>query len=297
MTLRHLRIFVAVCEAGSVTLAAEKLYLSQPAVSLAIHELEDHYHVRLFDRISRRLYLTSAGSRFLEYATHISSLFDEMERDIQNWDTLGALRIGSSITIGAALIPQAVRLYSQQYPEVEIKMVIDNSQVIEKKVLSNEVDFGLLEGAVHDPNLVAEDFAEDRMLLVAAPSHPLTQLGRPLTAEDLKNQRFILRERGSGVRELFESVLLAHDLSVEPSWESINAETIVEAVAQGLGVTAMPQALVEQDLAAGRLLSLPVEGMDFCRKLKIIHHKNKYLSHSAMAFLEICRRLAPEYLG
>lgn len=138
MTLRHLRIFVAVCEEGSVTLAAEKLYLSQPAVSLAIHELEEHYGVRLFDRISRKLYLTSAGNRFLEYAVHISSLFDEMERDIQNWDTLGALRIGSSITIGAALIPKAVALYSQQYPDVEIKMVIDNSQVIEKKVLDRK---------------------------------------------------------------------------------------------------------------------------------------------------------------
>lgn len=130
----------------------------------------------------------------------------------------GALRIGSSITIGAALIPKAVALYSQQYPDVEIKMVIDNSQVIEKKVLANEVDFGLLEGAVHDPNLVAQDFAEDQMLLVAAPGHPLAQKEQPLLPQDLKSQRFLLRERGSGVRELFESVLLAHDLSVEPSW-------------------------------------------------------------------------------
>ena len=296
MTLRHLRIFVAVCEEGSVTLAAEKLYLSQPAVSLAIHELEEHYGVRLFDRISRKLYLTSAGNRFLEYAVHISSLFDEMERDIQNWDTLGALRIGSSITIGAALIPKAVALYSQQYPDVEIQMVIDNSQVIEKKVLANEVDFGLLEGAVHDPNLVAQDFAEDQMLLVAAPGHPLAQKEQPLLPQDLKSQRFLLRERGSGVRELFESVLLAHDLSVEPSWESINAESIVEAVVQGLGVTALPYALVKQDLAAGRLTALTVEGMDFRRKLKIIYHKNKYLSRSAKAFLELCRQLASQFL-
>ena len=294
MTLRHMRIFVAVCETGSVTAAAEKLYLSQPAVSLAIHELETHYGVRLFDRISRKLYRTAAGNRLLDYAVHISALFEEMEREIQNWDRLGALRIGSSITIGAALIPKAVSLYSQQYPDVEIKMVIDNSQIIERKVLANQVDFALLEGAVHDPNLIAEDFAHDQMVLVASPSHPLAAEPLPLSMEQLKHQRFLLRERGSGVRELFESVLLAHDISIEPTWESINAESIVEAVAQGLGVTVLPLSLVEKDVAGGRLVVLPVEGLDFHRKLKIVYHKNKYLSHSAQVFLDLCRQLAQD---
>ncbi len=131
---------------------------------------------------------------------------------------------------------------------------------------------------------------------MASPGHPLARKEKPLLPQDLKNQRFLLRERGSGVRELFESILLAHDLSVEPSWESINAESIVEAVAQGLGVTALPYALVKQGLAAGRLTALTVEGMDFRRKLKIIYHKNKYLSRSAKAFLELCRQIAPQFL-
>ena len=105
MTIRHLRIFVAVCEEGSVTKAANKLYLAQPSVSLAISELEKFYGVKLFDRISRRLYLTDKGKQFLNYTKHIIDLFDELENGMKNWGSSGALRIGSSITIGNYFFP------------------------------------------------------------------------------------------------------------------------------------------------------------------------------------------------
>ena len=101
MTIRHMKIFVAVCRQGSVTGAAQALYLAQPSVSLAIRELEEYYGVRLFDRISRRMQLTQEGRQMFSYASHIVSLFDEMEQSIKNWDSLGTLRVGSSISFSS----------------------------------------------------------------------------------------------------------------------------------------------------------------------------------------------------
>ena len=117
MTLRHLRIFVAVCKWKSITKAAEKLHIAQPSVSLAIKELENYYNLQLFDRISRKLFLTTEGERFLTYASHIISLFDEMEEGIQHWDDMGQLLIGSSITIANSLLCECLLHYKQLYPK------------------------------------------------------------------------------------------------------------------------------------------------------------------------------------
>lgn len=105
MTLRHIKIFIAVCDTGSTTAAAKELYIAQPAVSFAIAELEHYYGQKLFDRISNRLRITEAGRRFLEYSRQIVILFDEMEFEIKNWDSLGSLRIGSNVTIGNNFLP------------------------------------------------------------------------------------------------------------------------------------------------------------------------------------------------
>ena len=109
MTLRHLRIFTAVCETGSMTAASERLFIAQPSISLAISEMEEYYGVKLFDRISRKLYLTDSGRRALQYARHIIDLMDEMEQGMKNADTVGRRRVGTSITIGSYLLPGYVK--------------------------------------------------------------------------------------------------------------------------------------------------------------------------------------------
>ena len=120
MTLRHMKIFVAVYQQKSITLASNSLHLAQPSVSLAIKELEEYYHIRLFDRLSRRIYPTENGHRFYEYALHIVSLFSEMENKIPAWDANAPLHIGSSITLGTCLLPSLVKVYQEQHPEIKI---------------------------------------------------------------------------------------------------------------------------------------------------------------------------------
>ena len=122
MTLRHMKILVAVYQKGSVTRAAEALHLSQPSVSLAIKELEDYYGVELFTRMGRRIVPTECGNAFYGYAVHLVSLMDELETQMRNWDTLGTVRIGATITIGTVLLPGLVKQFQEEFPELKVEI-------------------------------------------------------------------------------------------------------------------------------------------------------------------------------
>ena len=137
MTLRHMKIYVAVFQHSNITRAAEELHLAQPSVSLAVKELEEYYGVRLFERRGRRILPTEAGREFYGYALHIASLFGEMETRIKNWDRIGTLRIGTSITIGTHILPELLHRFQEQFPEVRTEAEINNSSLIERRVLDN----------------------------------------------------------------------------------------------------------------------------------------------------------------
>ena len=288
MTIRHMKIFVAVCRQGSVTGAAQALYLAQPSVSLAIRELEEYYGVRLFDRISRRMQLTQEGRQMFSYASHIVSLFDEMEQSIKNWDSLGTLRVGSSITIGNFLMPRLTALFYRSHPDMKVEVHIDNSEEIERMVLKGELDFALIEGSAHSPAVVCERFSDDHLVVVCGGSHPFS-VRREITLEELLTCDFLLREKGSGTRELVDSVLLLHDVSVEPVWESTSTGALVAAVAQGLGISILPHMLAQPGLKAKQLHELKVTGVEFRRRYFLIRHQRKFLSGSAQDFIRLVK--------
>lgn len=194
MTLRHLKIFVTVCNCNSITAAAEKLYLAQPSVSLAISELEKYYGIKLFDRISKKLYLTEPGVQLLDYATHIVALFDEMEKDVRNWESVGVLRIGSSVTIGSFLLPKWVKLFQKQHPNIKIRVSIFKSEQIERMIMSDQVDIALIEGIVHNSQIKSIKFKDEELVLICGKEHPLFNVDE-IEIEMLKEYEFILREK------------------------------------------------------------------------------------------------------
>jgi len=288
MTIRHLKIFVTVCEEGSISKAGQKLFMAQPTVSYAVSELEIHYGVKLFDRLYKRLYLTDSGRKLLPYAQHIVSMFDEMEVGARNLDSSGTLRIGASITIGNCLIPILLKSFLENRPSVAVKMQVDNSEKIEQSVLDNRIDFGLIEGVAHSSQLVSEAFWDDELVLLFAPGHHWeTQVS--VMPDELKGEPFLMRERGSGGREILESALLLHDIEIEPTWESISTQAIIRAVADGFGVAVLPFLLAEPHLAQGTLVTRPIEGISLKRKFAIIHHKNKYITGIMQEFIGLCR--------
>lgn len=204
MTIRHMKIFLSVCANGyNTTKAAETMHMTQPAVSLAIRELEQYYGITLFDRIGRRLKITEAGYRFWEYASHISSLFDDMEKGMRDWDSFGLLRVGASITIGSQFLPSYVKAFSSKYPGTEVRAMVAPTNELEQKVLKNELDFALVEGIPLSPSLVSEAYMDD-FLTVICPVYSKFRDKQTITIDEFRQQKFLLREPESGTREVFE---------------------------------------------------------------------------------------------
>ena len=167
MTIRHMKIFLSLCDhACNTTKTAEAEHMTQPAVSLAIKELEEYYGVRLFERMGRKLKITANGLRFLEYARRILGLFGDMEREIRDWDSLGILRVGASITIGSQFLPGYVSRFCRERPETEVQVRVAPTERIEQLVLNNDLDFGLVEGLPHDRSLVVREYMNDHLAVI-----------------------------------------------------------------------------------------------------------------------------------
>lgn len=293
MTLRHLKIFAVVCQENSISLAAKKLYISQPAVSNTIKELETYYGTPLFDRISRKLYLTQTGNVVYQYAIHITSLFQELEESVKNPLAPGfSLNIGSSITIGTHLMPEYICRFSEQYPDIPVYVTIDSSDVIEHKILNNELDFGLIEGFIHSDHLISHEFVQDELTVICSPENPLIHQEH-LTVSALSGQNFLMREKNSGTRELAESILSLHGIFLQPLWESSSTEAIINGVAKNIGISILPLQLVQEPLRQNKIIRLKINDLSFDRQYHIIYHKNKFLSPAALAFMKLCHLPSP----
>lgn len=288
MTLRHLRIFLAVCREGSATAAAEKLYIAQPTVSVAIRELEEHYSVTLFDRIGRRLFLTDAGRQMQSYAQHIVALLDEMEARSQDWEETGTLRLGSSITIGTVQLPGIVTRLQERYPKLRIEVMVSNSDTIESAILENEIDLGMIEGVCRNQKLADLPLGGDELVFLCHPAHPFA--GQSISAGQLSGQPFLFREKGSAGRDLVESTLKASGVEPHPLWQSISTQALVSGVAEGLGVAVLPLPLIQPALSAGTVSQFWVAGIRFARRFRLLHHRNKYLTRPMEVMIQLCRQ-------
>ena len=287
MTLRHLKIFVSVYQNRGFTRAGQELHLAQPSVSLAIRELEEYYGVRLFERIGRRIYPTVQGEDFYGYAIHIVSLFDEMEKKVRNWDTLGTLRIGTSITIGTRILPRLLKEFSAQFPQTETRAVICNSAAIEQQLLDSRIDLGLIETRPEHPELLSEPFMQDSLCAVLPSGHVLAAR-KAVTLSELSAYPFFMREEGSAVREVLKARLSLEQLSVQPAWESTSTQAIVQGVAAGLGVSVLPLLMVRKDITEGTVQGLSLDP-PLNRELHVVYHKSKYLTANMQAFIRLCR--------
>ena len=264
--------------------------MTQPAASAAIAELESYYGVRLFDRIGRRLRLTEAGRHFLEYAVHILRLFDDLER-IRDWDSLGVLRVGASITVGNCLLPGLIRRFRTEREQLRVEAVVDNSETVEEQVLRSELDLGLIEGSVHHPQIECQCFFRDRMVVIAPPNGIFdgrTEIG----VGELREQPLLLRERGSAGREIVDGILAVYGEAVRPVWQSASTQAIVHAVGNGLGISLLPYLLVKEALEQGEVRQLSLRDVSLERRYLLIRHKDKYMTPAAQTFMNMVMQAA-----
>ena len=284
MTIRHLKIFIAVAETGKMGLAAKQLYIAQPTVSQVIADMEDAYGVKLFERLSKKLYITEEGIQLLSYARHIVTLFDEMERNLRNASSHILLRVGATITVGSCVLAGIIKRYEEQRTNAQVQVFVDNTRLIEKMLLESELDLALVEGSIQSPELLVQPVMEDELVLVCSVNHPFA--GRKMVyAEDLKGQNFILREEGSGTRALFEHYLLQHGVEIHPKWVCHSSDSILNAVCGGQGLTVISRLLVQNGIKAGKLCILPLEDARLTRNFNSVYHKNKFLSPALTDFI------------
>lgn len=290
MTLKHLKIFVSVYQNRSFTKAGQQLHIVQPSVSLAIKELETHYGITLFDRISRKIYPTESGDKFYDYAIHIVSLFDKMESDIKIWNHSNSIKVGTSITVGNFFLPEIVKKYQELYSTTHVQAFIKNTETIVQYIMDNKVDFAIIEGNIFNEQLNQIPILEDRLCLIANPMHPLTQKAS-VFIDDIAGYPLLLREPGSAGRDIVDSMLHSHNIYVTPLWESASTQALVRGVINNIGISILPYLLVKNQLNSKEIVEIPIRDFDFKRHFSIIYHKNKYLTKSALSFIELCKQL------
>ena len=287
MTIRHLQIFVAVADCGKMRAAAERLHISQPSVSQAVRELESYYNIKLFERLSQRIYITETGKKLLPYARHIIDSFETMEGFINDTSSGNVIRVGGSVSVGTRLLPPMIKSLENEVPDVDVCVIVDNTAAIEGKIQRSELDIAVVEGIVRSDELVKKDIYDDELVLVVGPEHEL--FNHPgIKLKELTKHALISRESGSVERNQFEQFLLEHDIKMKNKWSCSNTETIKKAVLNGEGIAILSRMVIEKEIAAGEVRVLIVENTRMKRKIMLIYHKNKYISQSMKQFIDIC---------
>ncbi len=296
MTLRHLRVFLAVYQTQNVTRAAERLHMTQPTVTRAVQELERYYGVRLFERINRRLYITQSGRQLYARAVHIVGSFDRMEKELKNWDEFGLLRIGATPTLASVLLPKTLMTFEKKHPMLRVRCSVENGTHLQEALADDRLDFALIEGEVAAEHLHAEPFSEDRLILLLPPDDPRRN-APALTLRELAESPLLLREKGSMGRSFLDRVFAAHDLPLEPLMESISTHAIIQAVHAGLGISFLPQRLIRHSVESGFVATRAVDDEPFVRRNFAVWHEDKFLTRSARELLEDFRRCSADLCG
>src|SRR6516164_1229010 len=285
MNLNHLAVFHAVAQTGSMTLGAERLDISQPAVSKQVQELEKALGVHLFDRVGRRVRLSRAGEVLADYARRLFALAHEAEEAMMDVRAAGRgrLAIGASTTIGTYLLPCVLAEFWRRHPRVELLVHIENTEQVHRRLARHELDVGLTEGFVDEEEFDAEVFHQDQLVLIAAPGHRLTGQARvPLSA--VREERFILREPGSGTRAVEERALVRLKLPVRMVMALGSTEAIKRVVAEGVGLAVVSRLAVQAECAAGTLAILPVSGFRIERPLHLVRRRGRRDGPALQAF-------------
>ena len=282
----ELLAFITVAEAGSFSQAAERLYLTQPAVSKRVAQLEDKFSGRLFDRIGRQIKLTEAGEILLPQAREIIQSVRKARQSIQDLSgqVQGSFRLATSHHVGLHRLPKVLKAYTSQYPDVTLELnFLDSEQACDAVTRGEfEVAVVTLPDSGHD---ALEKIAiwRDPLHVVAAPNHPLADC-HGITLNRLMKHRAILPAANTYTRRAIEQQIGGDKLSAGGNLTSNYLETIKMMVSIGLGWSVLPESMIDREIQA-----LDVKGVSFERTLGIVHHKQHTLSNAARSFVELMR--------
>ena len=292
MADRRLQVFYTVARLLSFTKAAETLHMTQPAVTFQVRQLEDHFDTRLFDRTHNRVALTEAGRKAYEYAEEIFSLYAEMENTVKELtgDVSGALTMGASTTIAEYMLPALLRGFTMEFPDINLKLNVSNTEGIVSMVENSMIDLGVVEGPVANKNLLVEVCRVDQLVVVVPPDHDLADR-ESISMEEVMEHPFICREEGSGTREVIMDHMVKLGLdrnNLNVSLELGSPESIKGAVEAGMGISIASIATLEKELQLGTLVAIKLDP-PMERAFSFVRQRQKFRLQAMEKLLDYAR--------
>jgi len=293
MADRRLQVFYTVAKQLSFTKAAEQLFMTQPAVTFQVKQLEEHFNTRLFERSHGRIALTPAGRLVMDYAERVLTLTEEMDTRVADLTGTvgGPLLLGASTTIAEYILPKILGEFKAEHPEVQAHMTVANSETIVNRVADHALDVGLIESPSYLPTLHNEVCCEDELVLICAPDHALAGR-RSVRAPELASLPWVRREPGSGTREFTDNYL--RECGVAPDdlhvmMELGSPEAMKGVVETGIAIAVVSRATIAKELRLGSLVAVPLAPRLF-RALTLVHPRERFRSRLLTAFVDFATR-------
>jgi DNA-binding transcriptional LysR family regulator len=293
LNFHQMHIFYIVATKGSFSIAAQSLHMTQPAVTMQIQALEHYFGTKLLNRSTKKVELSDAGRALLPLAESGIELIRQTDLAMSKYthQLKDKLQLGASLTIGEFILPRLLGVFGSDFPSITISMKVMNTKQILEEVLTHQLTFGLVEAEVHHPDLHTEPVLNDQLKLIVPAKHPLNELAS-INFEDAFDYPFILREQGSGTREVMEKEML--QLGIDPSRMRIVMEmgstgAIKSAVEAGIGISILSQSSVKHEVTLGLLKVHDIEGCTFERQFHAIYLNSTILPIAAVTFLTFLR--------
>ena len=287
-SFRQLEVFLATAHYENITRAAESLAMSQSAASGALRELEQQFDIRLFDRVGKRLQLNELGRLIRPRTQALLENAQELESALERHADVGQLKVGATLSIGNYLAVGIMARFMREQPGAKVALEVANTATIARKVANFELDLGLIEGEIHQPDLESIPWRDDELCVFCAPGHPLAQRAA-LSDKDLLAATWIVREPGSGTRQTFDRAMRGLLPQMNILLELQHTEAIKRSVEAGLGVGCLSLVTLQDAFQRGSLVPLKVPHRDFRRRFEFIIHRQKYRSAGIERWLALCR--------
>ncbi|MEZ5701785.1 MAG: LysR family transcriptional regulator [Burkholderiaceae bacterium] len=283
-TLHQLRIFHAVAQHNSFARAAEALHLSPPTLSLQVKQLSETLGQPLFEQLGKKIFLTAAGATLAEACADIETRMEQLSQDLSALQGVERGHFNLAIlTTVKYTVPKLLGGFCAAHPGIEVAMVVGNRENLLQRVANNLDDLYIMGQPPDNLDLVCEDFADNPLVLVAPPDHPLAGKRR-IAPERLAGEPFILREPGSGTRLTAERFFSEKGIQLKTRLEVGSNEAIKQTVAGGLGLAVLSATTVVSELALGELVQLDVKGFPLIRRWHVVYPRGKRLSAATLAF-------------
>lgn len=288
MNLHHLLVFHTIAKTGSITSSSKKLHISQPALSRELKELEQRFGVILFERVPRGMRLTHAGKILAEYADRLFEVARAAESAMNEiaCARTGHLSLAASNTIGTYVLPRMLSKFCNTNPGIKVSLFVGNSAQVSQGIADKRYSLGFIEGPLHIRGLTEVTFGSDELVPVVAASHRLANM-RSIIPSDLTNETLLMREIGSGTRELIFDILRGLNINEGPIMEFGNTEAIKQAAIHGGGIAWLPAMSIDSELEKSVLVPLASTQLTIRRSLSVIRRRSAPDSPTDEAFMRM----------